>query len=155
MRVIFNRHTKEVVAVVDENQTSITWFPNEYGVIQGDINIIEGLAVELGLDLQQIPQLNISLEKQRLIYRLKRCRDVKIRFLEENATIYIPNSIQMLQSFMTISLLLDMGDAKSALQILESVSPSIFLVTIGYTSPEQRYETYINELQGIVNDLFD
>jgi hypothetical protein len=92
-----------------------------------------------------------------VLTRIYRCKNVKIRFLSENATVQINEAegIQLLQNFQPLILLLEVGDAKTALSVLSQIPEFAFIVTSGYETSETRKQTYVDELQSIVNDLFD
>lgn len=156
MRVIYNKLSKEVVQVVDD-ENSITAYPANLSVIQGDGDMIVLSAVAIGLDLSQIPNLNMTPERIKVLQRIKRCNEVKIRFLEENAKVTIEpqESAAQLQAFMTVMLLLDVGDAKTALGAVVQMPNSAFVVTPPYESAIERKQTYIDELSQIVSDLFE
>lgn len=156
MRVIYNKLTKEISQVVQDDN-SITLFPDDYGVIQGDADTVEVLAVALGLDVSQIPGLNMSPEKAKVLTRIARCKETKLRFLTENSTITIAaeQGGAVLQNFSTLLLLLEVGDAKTALAVVSQMPAELFPVTPDYDTSAERKQSYVEELQNIVASLFE
>lgn len=154
MRLVYNKLSKEVVTLI-EDDNSITSFPPDYGVIQGDIEMLSEIAAIQGIDVSQFEELNMTNERKKVLLRLHRCKMVKLRFLEENASITIENSASLLQAFMNVSMLLDLGDAKTALTILQGMDEATFPVTPAYADNAERKGSYVSELQEIVDTLFE
>lgn len=168
MRIIYNEFTKEILTVIAEDSGTVTALPPGTGVIQGSPQTLYLQALAIGLDASQIPGApsmgsNILNDRERLIARLARCNNVKLRFLEENLSIAVSaeQSGQLLQAFVNVMLLLDSGDARTALMIVDQLPAALFYPckiqgsTSLYETPEARKESYVIELQNIVNDLFE
>jgi hypothetical protein len=156
MRVVYNKLSKEIVQVV-EDDNSITAFPPDLAVIQGDEGEIVTIAQALSLDITQIPNLTMTNERVKILQRIKRCQDLKLRFLEENATVTISSeqSAAQLQAFMSVMMLLDVGDARTSLAIVSQIPASVFVLTQGYEDQQARKQSYIDELSNIVSELFE
>jgi hypothetical protein len=156
MRVVYNKLSKEIVQVV-EDDNSITAFPPDLAVIQGDEGEIVTIAQALSLDITQIPNLTMTNERVKILQRIKRCQDLKLRFLEENATVTISlqDSAAQLQAFMSVMLLLDVGDAKTALAVVSQIPASVFVLTTSYENQEARKQSFVDELSSIVSELFE
>lgn len=156
MRIIFHRNTKEILAVI-EDEDSTTSIPHEYAMLQADPETVAHLAAATGLDITQIQGIDMSSEELRVIARIKKCEAIKVRYLAENITISLTpeQSGGQLTAFSQLLMLLSVGDAKTALTMLTQIPSEAFLVTAGYTTTEERKETYRNELQQIIDTLFD
>lgn len=155
MRIVYNELSKEVTQVIQDDN-SITAFPPGYAVLQGTEQACLDIASLLGLDTTLIPN-TMSPERLKVLQRVKRCEDLRIRFLSENAelTITAEEAGQIAQNFMNVMLLLQNGEARTALSIVSAMPNEYFPVTSEHESSESRKQSYVNELAGIVTDLFD
>jgi|ERR1044072_3266741 hypothetical protein len=163
MRIIYDEFTKEISLIEIVDSRDALALPPGVAMIQGTPNTCYLQAIAVGIDVTQIPGTHVLDDKAKLNARLARCRNAKLRFLEENlsATIDPAHSAALLQTFINVMLLLDAGDAKTALGAVMQIPGSYFPVTriYGstslYESGEARKESYVIELQKIVTDLFE
>jgi hypothetical protein len=81
MRVVYDKLSKEIVTVI-EDENSITAFPANLGVIQGDAEMIVQSATAIGLDVSQIPNLDMSPERKEVIQDRLFCREIQNKLLE-------------------------------------------------------------------------
>lgn len=155
MRIVYNELSREVTQVIADDN-SITSFPLGYAVLQGSEQACLDMASLLGLDTTLIPN-TMSTERLKVLQRVKRCEDLRIRFLTENAelTITAEQAGQMAQNFMQVMLLLQNGEARTALGIVNSMPVDYFPATSDHETSEARKQSYVNELASIVTDLFD
>ena len=61
MRIVYNKLSLEIIQVIEDDNT-ITAFPPDIGVIQGDADVIAITGAALGLDLSLINGLNMTPE---------------------------------------------------------------------------------------------
>jgi hypothetical protein len=101
--------------------------------------------------------LHMTTAREKILLRLSRCKELKLRYLEENTTITVSpeDSLQLLQAFSGLIGLLDVGEARMALGLVAQMPDAYFAATEGYETDAERKNSYIVELQGIVTDLFD
>jgi len=57
MRVIYDKQTKAIITVVDDDN-SITAFPSDYGVLQGDDEMIAKVCEVYSIDTAKLPELS-------------------------------------------------------------------------------------------------
>jgi hypothetical protein len=163
MRIVYNEFTKEINFFTIEDTADVIALPPGYSIIQGSPNTCYLQAIAVGIDTSEIPGMYVLDDRAKLIARLNRCKNCKLRFLEENlsATIDPARSAQLLQTFINVMLLLDAGDAKTALGAVMQIPGSYFPVTkihgstSLYEDGDARKESYVIELQKIVTDLFE
>lgn len=153
MRVIYNIITKEIITTV-ENDNSITSFPVNTQAIQGDTETIFLLATALGLDLSQIPGLNLSPEALLFEQRKAFCTKLFRRYVLENLTISIPtqNNLANAAAFTALKTFADSGAAETIRDILVMTpNADMFPITPGYASSEERKQSFITDLNEHLN----
>lgn len=147
MRVIYNTITKEVVTTT-VNDGSITSYPVNTNVIQGDVESIVLQATALGINLSQIPGLNLSPELIRVYSDRAFGQKIFNRFLEENKRVILSTeqNVNQLTSFINLKQLLEAGAIETSRDLLY-ISPSdAFIIVTPYITSDERKQSYINEL---------
>lgn len=156
MRIIYDKLSLEVVQVV-EDENSITAFPSNLGVIQGDDTLISTMIVSLGLNFNgEIPNtINMSEEMKSVLRKKNKGQQIINRFLEENEQIVISTEQNLIQlsNFMNVKLLLETGALSSAKDALVQLSSESFILTPNYNSSEERKQSYIDEIDQFLNQI--
>jgi len=155
MRIIYNELSKEIVQVVTDDN-SISAYPADLSVIQGSEQSCLDMAGILGLDTTLISN-NMSPDRVKVLRRVHRCEQIRMRFLEENAQLSITaqQAGEMAAAFANVMMLLQNGEARTALTLISAMPSTNFPVTTPYNTEEERQQSYIDELNGIITDLFE
>src|SRR6478609_7767015 len=129
MRVIYNETTLGIVTTT-ESDGSITNFPAGLQAIQGSIESIIVQAAALGLDLSQIPGLNLSTEEIRVRSRIAFAEKIRIKFLVENNknTISSAENLAQMQAFFPVQQLLENNATQTAREILALIPAEAFVL---------------------------
>lgn len=148
--------TKDIAAVVVDEGTSTTAYPiDEYGVIQGDSNTIMTIAVALGLDTSQIPEIDMTPELKQVILKRQKGQEIFNRFLAENEQIVISteDNLNQLGALINVKQMLESGALATARDLISMIPGESFITTPGYASGEERKQSYIDELNTFINTI--
>jgi hypothetical protein len=154
MRLIYDKISNEIIKVIEDGN-SITAFPENLGVIQGDLGTVATIAALIGLDVSQIPGINMTPELRQVLKKRKKGQDILNRFLAENEQLQISaeQNIAQLSAMVNVKQMLESGALATARQMIANIPGEVFLVTPGYESGEHRKQTYLEEIDTYIADL--
>lgn len=163
IRVLYDTTNKQVSGIFEDVEGTFTAYPSNLAAVSGEPNVILDTAITLDLQLNSILDFfndnNIQMNQNsiRVSMRRARCNAIEKRFLDENAEVTItPQAAgDLMNLFMPVMLLFKAGEARTALSIIQSIPNEAFVLTPSYATSAERKQSYIDELQGIINDLFD
>lgn len=139
--------------IKDDHSTVTAYSGPDFGIIQGDINTLQQVAVTLNLDISNIPELTMNDAFRKVLKDTQMGNKLFRRFLSENKQIDITTSqnLQQLSMLVNIKMMLDAGALVTAREMLSMVPADAFLVTPGYASGAERKQSYIDEINNYLN----
>lgn len=156
MRVVYDLLSKAVVTVIKNDNDTMTAYPShKYGVIQGDTEAIQKMAVALDLDVSAIPEIVMNEATKRVYKDRQMGQKLFNRFLAENKqiTISTDQNLQQLSMLINVKMMLDAGALETARDMLAQIRGAAFIVTPGYATGEARKQSYIDEINTYINSL--
>lgn len=153
MRVVYDVNNLQIIQVTDDD-SSITSFPSNCGVIQGDSITIATIGTTLGIDLSQITNLDMTNNELKVLKDMAFGRSVVLRYLTENMEITIDtqSNIDQLNTFLSVKLLLESGAIITARDVLTTLSDDMFVVTPEYQTSTERKQSYIDQINSYINN---
>lgn len=80
MRVVYNKLNNQIVQVINDDAT-ITAYPADYGVFQGDEDFIKTVAVSLELNISQISGITMTVDEIQVYKDRNFCKQLQMKLL--------------------------------------------------------------------------
>lgn len=149
MILIYNVITREVTHIIEEEQGFLQYREEDHVVIQGSEEEVLELATLKNLIFTEDMAAYLSDEEKKLIRDKAFGTRITNRFLVENNRIELSmqDNLNQFSFFSQLKQMLDAGAIRMCYNMLLDIDASIFVVVDGYTTSEERKQSFITEFE--------